>query len=360
MPAKPAGSSKGQTAGPASERSPSSLPESAQKPAARSRQADAKAPRINPTKRKQERMNKQQAKPARSIGKKDRQSFKGQKAENRRMPQTVPVHSPPSQPFPEQCAAVLTGSSKEVLEQRAAAFAALGCRRLVLVLYGDPLNGMEELDGWLTVESAEVERNEQPFWLAEVGDITEQPVFRIKLSGGGAAAARAAGAAAAAGMNPAALLVADADAAQEPEGIAMLHTALRAAGPGFPAAALPDDRACQMPFARWSASTRLNAFLHWSLGGEKRLSVSFERAPFALNGAALRLLAGQKLASPPHALAAFLTSGGIAIPVQTRTPSIAENSPQLCYLQAIYSSARTPRQSYPDQSRNRLAAATMQ
>lgn len=240
---------------------------------------------------------------------------------------------------------MLCSSSDEALETAAAALEAMGCRKLVLMRSGlsDPPGAVAAP----TVESAG----------GAAGSEAASTRIRLRHPQGGAAA-WAAGIHAALRLQPRAVLVAEADEALQPPGRAMLLAALRAA-PERPAAALAEDGACGRPFSEWSPRTRLNAFLHWSLGGERRTAMSMERTPFALNAEALRTLAdGALLVQPPRALAALLAGGGIALPVSVRPGKApAEPLPALAYADAIRLAGARPRFAYPDHSRDRAAAA---
>ncbi|SDS10189.1 hypothetical protein SAMN05444162_0735 [Paenibacillaceae bacterium GAS479] len=286
--------------------------------------------------------------------------------------------SPPlgSWAFPAGCGVVLTGTNRAALEQGANWLVGTGCRSMVLVEYGAQaalLNPAENADGWRMIEANDVPESQvllRMIQLAreEPGDPPEPNMFygnttlqrvQLRLAGGDAALARAIGAAAAVRLRPAAVLFADAEAAAQPTGGAMLRAVLSASLPGRAAAALQDDGACRKPFSQWSDSTRLNAFMHWSLGGEKRTAISFQQVPFALNESALQLLADGSLSSPPYALASLLVGGGVAVPVMMKPSGKGEPNDQAVYAQAIYSAVRSPRQGYPDLSRDREAAARM-
>ncbi|OXM17114.1 hypothetical protein [Paenibacillus herberti] len=278
--------------------------------------------------------------------------------------------------FPAGCGVVLTGTNRAALEQGANWLAGIGCRSMVLVEYGAQaalMNPVENADGWRMIEANDGPESEvllRMIQLAreEPGDTLEANMLygntalqrvQLRLAGGDAALARAIGAAATVRLRPAAVLFANAESAAQPTGGAMLRSVLSACLPGRAAAALQDNGACRKPFSQWSDSTRLNAFLHWSLGGEKRTAVSFQQVPFALNESALQLLADGSLASPPHALASLLVGGGVAVPVMMKPSGKGEPNDQAVYAQAIYSAVRSPRQGYPDLSRDREAAARM-
>ncbi|MGN7457415.1 hypothetical protein ACTHPH_21610 [Paenibacillus pasadenensis] len=251
--------------------------------------------------------------------------------------------------FPPEAAAVLCSARAESLEAAAAWMEKLGCRKLVLVRCG-PGSAEPEAPAGAAELAAEASA-------ADDAGLEAAQRIRLRHPHGGAAA-WAAGAAAARQLQPRALLVADADEALQPASRMMLQAVLRAA-PERPAAALAEDGGCRRPFSKWSPQTRLNAFLHWSLGGERRTAMSLERTPFALNGAALRRLEdGALLAQPPRALAALLAGGGSALPVRVRPSRVAsEPIRPLAYADAIRLAGAPPRFRYPDHSRDRAAAA---
>lgn len=243
--------------------------------------------------------------------------------------------------------AVLTGENIEVLDDAALQLSRRGCRQLVQVLFGSTVS-TESAHSWL---AASYELS---------GDVIR--IYEAEIEH--AAGARAAGAACAALYDPEIVLYAESDrtAVEAAPVTAMLQAVRRH---NSPTAALPDDGRSRLPFSRWDGDMVMNAFVHWSLGSERRVHVSMEQGPFALNRAARLLLDSEIIAEPAEALARLLAAGGIAIPVAVpaaRTDSRSRNwrtASGLRFARAIHKATYEEsghRHRYPDLDRRREAA----